>query len=271
MTLDAGATTAVLARGLVDRKFTRALLRGRPQRLTPAARAAAAAVDAARLALFAGFITKVRHTDLFEHLPGTLGLLRHYGLEIEVFRDYYLERDPQPRGDTNAKVAAVTAHFMRFAATRRGRTVAGLADVLSHERCQWEVRRAVSQGAPIAGAFTGPVRVARLGRDPYEVMAATARGERWRGRTAVRWWLYWADVTAGELRVIEIDREVAAVIRAILPAALAAGPPRRTDRKQPTGRAPRAGSVALRVPARRRAAIVARLAEAGVLRREGGT
>lgn len=255
VTPPAAATTGVLARGLTDRRFCRALLRGRPPRLPPDQRAAAAAVDAERLALFAGFITKVRHSDLFEHLPGTLALLRLHGVELEVFRDYFLDHDPQPRGDTDAKVAAVLAHLARFSATRRGRAVAGLRDVLAHERCLWEIRRELARGpaAPTPGAVAlgGPVRLARLVRDPYAVIEAASRGRRLRGRPrGVRWWLYFADAAAGELRTIEIDRDVAATIQAL------AAPPR--PRRRP------------RLSARRRGAILARLAEAGVIRLEGG-
>jgi hypothetical protein len=257
VTPPAPAVTGVLARGLTDRRFCRALLRGRPPRLPPDERAAAAAVDAERLALFAGFITKVRHSDLFEHLPGTLALLRLFGVELEVFRDYFLDHDPQPRGDTDAKLVAVLAHLARFSATRRGRAVAGLRDVLAHERCLWEVRRELARGPappppPGAVALGGPVRLARLVRDPYAVIEAASRGRRLRGRPrGARWWLYFADAAAGELRTIEIDRDVAATIAAIAPSA---APPGRRSR----------------LPARRRGAILARLAEAGVIRLEGG-
>lgn len=252
------ATTAVLARGLADRRFCRALLAGRPPRLAPDERAAAAAVDAERLALFAGFITKVRHSDLFEHLPGTFALLRLHGVEIEVFRDYFLDHDPQPRGDTAAKVVAVLAHLARFASTPRGRAVLGLRDVLAHERCLWEVRHELARAPASAAAarpgavvLGGPTRLARLLRDPYAVLEAAARGQRTRGRPrGARWWLYFAHAAAGELRTIEIDRDAAAMIEALL-----AARPR----------------LPARLSARRRGAILARLAEAGVIRLEGGS
>jgi hypothetical protein len=87
---DDAATSAVLARGLVDPKFARSLLLGTLPR-SAAQRRAACQIDAERLALFAGFITKVRYnSDLFEHLPGTLHLLRYHGVELAAFRDYYL-------------------------------------------------------------------------------------------------------------------------------------------------------------------------------------
>jgi hypothetical protein len=250
----AAATSSVLARALVDRRFSRALLDGRLPPLAPAERAVAGAVDAERLALFAGFITKVRHSDLFEHLPGTLALLRQHGVEIAVFRDYFLTCDPQPRGDTDAKVAAALAHFARFAATRRGRAVVGLGDVVAHERCRWELRRAAAQhraspAIPRAAGdavLAGPVQVLRLRRDPEAVIVAARRGARLRVQPGVRWWLYWVDVAAGELREVEIDRDVAAVVHAIA-----------------------AGTSAARVSARRRRAIVAELAAVGVIRVAG--
>jgi hypothetical protein len=242
MTTPAHATTRVLARGLAERRFCRALLARRVPRLPADERLAAAAVDAERLALFAGFITKVRHSDLFEHIPGTLALLRIHGAELAVFRDYYLAHDPQPRGDTRAKMVAMLAHLADFAATRRGRAIVGLRDVLAHERCLWEIRQALAAPQPSTSA-TGPVRIARLLRDPYAVIADAQRGTRSTAERRVRWWLYLARASEGELRTIEVDREIATTLAAIS----TNSPPPRMSR-------------------RRRAAIMSHLREAGVLR-----
>jgi hypothetical protein len=189
--------TSLLARGLTDRRFCRALL---AQDNAP--------IDAQRLALFAGFITKVRHSDLFEYAPGTLAVLRAHRAEIGFFRDYFLDRDPRPRGDTAAKVAAVFGYVGEFAARA---SIRGLRDVAAHERCLYEIRTdLVAPHDP--GVFTGPVRWLRLHHDPHEVIAAAMRGEGSATRARPRWWLYVGSRGDAELRTIEIDRDVAATL-----------------------------------------------------------
>lgn len=217
---DDTAISAVLARGLVDPKFARSLLMGKLPRLA-AHRRAARQIDPERLALFAGFITKVRYnSDLFEHLPGTLRLLRYHGVELAAFRDYYLAGASRSK-TTHEKVAAALANFERFAASPTGRAVTGLADVVAHERVHWELRNALAgwrreSAIPTVPSPVGPLRVIETRRDPYAVLDAVAAQQRpsRATRRPIRR-LYWADPTGREIRCVSIDARVAKVLEAV--------------------------------------------------------
>ncbi len=226
-----GETAAVLARGLVDPRFARTLLTGavdrRGVRLSAAQRAVASELDAARLALFAGFITKVRHnSDLFDTLPGTLGLLRQHGVELRVFRDYFLAGRPMAKAK-DEKIANAIVEFARFARTRVGRGVIGLADVLAHEEARWQLQRAASAGVAASGdaialderavlIALAPVRAIAVTWDPWAVLDAVARGvtpDPSARRPGTR--LHWVDRAAHELRAGEVHRHVGALVAAI--------------------------------------------------------
>jgi hypothetical protein len=234
---DDAATCAVLARGLVDPKFARSLLLGALPR-SAAHRRAASQIDAERLALFAGFITKVRYnSDLFEHLPGTLRLLRYYGVELTAFRDYYLAGASRSKS-THEKVAAALLYFERFATSVAGRKVTGFADVVAHERVHWELSRALADwrsepAANLAPPRKCPLRVIETRRDPHAVLDAVVRRQRpprAARRPTLR--LYWVDPVEREIRCVAIDARVNMVLEAIdghrdLPAIAAAVRPAR--------------------------------------------
>lgn len=231
------ATSAVLARALVDPKFARSLLLGTPPQ-SALHRDVACQIDAERLALFAGFITKVRYnSDLFEHLPGTLRLLRHHGVELAAFRDYYLAGASRLKA-THEKIAAALLHFERFAASPVGRKVIGLTDVVAHERVHWELSRALAvwRGEPAAIAvpmLRGPLRVIETRRDPHEILDAVAAQRRPPPATRLPTLrLYWVDPVEREIRCVKIDARVNTVLGAVdgyrdLPAIAAAVRPAR--------------------------------------------
>jgi hypothetical protein len=205
---------------LVDPKFARSLLNGKLPR-SAAHRRAASQIDPERLALFAGFITKVRYnSDLFEHLPGTLRLLRYHGVELAAFRDYYLAGASRSKA-THEKVAAALLHFEHFATSPAGRAVAGLADVVAHERVHWELSRAlavwrIESAAVMVPSLRGPLRVIETRRDPHAVLdalVAQQRPPRATRRPTRR--LYWADPVQREIRCVAIDLRVSRVLEVI--------------------------------------------------------
>jgi hypothetical protein len=221
--------TAALARVLVDPARLRAMLRRR-------------APEATRLAFFAGLVTKVQHNFLWENFPGVTTILRRAGVELDLFRNYFLSRrSPRRQSATgqSQKVDEVVQFIDAFLRDRRNNpSLRGARDVLRHERSIWEVR--LSQFGWLSGhghppgvaRLLGPMRVVGFRFNPTEVLRATACAP-WTGHR-IYFALGGADTA---VRVFDIDPAAALMARrltrceplqAILRAAVARSMPRAT-------------------------------------------
>jgi hypothetical protein len=213
------ANMTVMASALVDSKLLSAIQNPLAQDLNPDVRAGAEGLDSQKLALFAGFITMVRHNnDLFQHLPNTLRVLRHYGVELSVFRDHFLATG-RPAKLLADKIERALTTLRHFADSRRATRFVGLRDVLTHEECHWRISQDLANyHYPVPPARVGvsaraipqklaPTYVARIMRAPEKLVAAL--NERQPLRSAAyrpHYRLYVGDVRACAVRTIRVTR-----------------------------------------------------------------
>jgi hypothetical protein len=239
----AAVTTSVeslIARCLLDAAFLRDA-RADPARalaernLGPEALPVLAAIDLSRVRQFAGFITKVQHNHLWESMPYTRSLMKHYGAEIEIFATFHgrhldLRASHAPRTE---RLDAFGDFVDAYAAARDD--VPGLRDILRHERIQMELRAQMSSmsgavdplttSAPDAAgrptryaslvpAVLGALRVASFEHDPLAIAAAVSRGDLPDGVLSAppNTLAYAARPAARQLRVLEIDALTAALL-----------------------------------------------------------
>jgi hypothetical protein len=245
------AIMALLAAGLVNPRVLLALQSNCEAAidggLTPDQQNAAGMLDRERLALFAGFITMVRHnSDLFAHLPGTLQMLRHYGVELAVFRDHFLTKG-SPSKARCEKIEVALTMLAEFASTRRARRLTGFRDVLLHEQCNWEIQQEFVTGlaagaststtfaASAVPVFTGPVRVVRVTREPSAVLAALAGSKSVRSLPRQpQWLLYLGEAKTHSIRVMRVTREVSEFVKLINGRTTCAGIVARLTRTRPS-------------------------------------
>jgi hypothetical protein len=102
-----------------------------------------------RLRLFAGFISKVQHNDLWDDFPGTRRWLHRAGIELEVFSEYRIRffRPGIPKPTGSARVHRFCDFLESRLAGRRQPELRGLADVFRHERNLWDISRRTSESA----------------------------------------------------------------------------------------------------------------------------
>ncbi len=175
-----------------------------------------------RLADLRGFITKVKHNDLWEDFPYTRILLRRFGFELAAFRAYSASDERVRRRPGESRRTRI-ARFLEFlgshllAATDSKAAI--LRSVLTHEQVRWELSHQLKLSAAPAGARAGSwgddsarpvirdtVRLVELDYNPLEVVPLipgdgldTDVLERRR-----RWLAYAVPPGTDELRVLEI-------------------------------------------------------------------
>ncbi|MEU8547243.1 hypothetical protein AB0C81_09635 [Streptomyces roseoverticillatus] len=207
-------------------------------------RLAIGTLDVGRVRLFAGFVTKVQHNDLWDTFPLTRALLRHYGTEIETFADYRAHYVELCRAGKPSRAEKAT-RFLTFLESRlraAARTdCPGLLDVLIHERLQWEVTQEVlgrghrfsDQGRSVhhdvreaalsdspdqcAVAACDVLRVAALDHDPTEIAARLQDGGSALAHLApkVLCFCYWGRKSEQTVSVLTVDAATAAVLSAV--------------------------------------------------------
>lgn len=174
---------AVIARSLVDAPFLDRL-RTEPDgvvatmELPVDVRADVVGLDAERLGLVAAYVCKVRHNDLWDHLPRTRAMLRERGEELEMFAAY--ARSPRPNRDRPGEFVEFLLHHLDAAG--RGRDLLG--DVARHELALHRLRSHPRPAAPPDDAvepagtragcpsLRGLVAVERFWHDPASFAAA---------------------------------------------------------------------------------------------------
>lgn len=236
------AITSILARCLLDADFLKRLDQDREETLTacgvsPEDRLELGALDLEQVRRFSGFITKVKHNDLWEHFPHTRLLMRRLKVESAIFiayrREYqqFLATGPEER-------PARIAHFLEFLDQYLDRStdsqLAPLRDVARHERFLWETTLAPSSRIPPSPIDLhelplldrvvrpqGAMRIGRFAHDPLELIAdlATRGSHTWQPAPRRRWLMYLFE--KGEtsknrrLRVLEVDHATATLVGAI--------------------------------------------------------
>jgi hypothetical protein len=223
---------SVVARCLLDADF---LQRARSDpagtlaayELDERARADFHALDFTRVGNFAGFITKVQHNYLWESMPYTRALLKHYAIEIEVFAAYHeTHLALRKRGATRReKIGA----FLEFLDAYITSGYPGLRDVLRHERLQWEIESsqpsaAVTAPRPASGLpgelvprIRGSLRVGWFELSPLEIVAQMSAGRFDPGQLSLDPGplVYWVDPAAEQLRIMRADSLTAALLSGI--------------------------------------------------------
>lgn len=143
---------ALVMRALADPAFLAALRAGDlPAGLGPGHQAAARALDAERLYLFGGFLTRVQNNPLRPLIPFTLDLLARLDLEIALFAAYrapFLRLRADGALSPSARLDAFAAFVASFTAEHPWHGL--IAACLHHERL-------IAQGAAAAdGAAVAP-------------------------------------------------------------------------------------------------------------------
>lgn len=187
-----------------------------------------AELDLERVAQFAGFITKVQNNHLWEPLPFTRALMKHYRIEIDTFAAFQ-GRHLVLRASSASRATRIAAfaEFLDERLAARG-WPPGLRDMLRHERLQLELATVErDDGATAADMPVAPgerhalvpvarkvMRVASFAYNPLEVAGIISRGELADAElTAAPVCLaYYAQPGSQQLRVLEIDELTAALL-----------------------------------------------------------
>src|SRR5579871_683350 len=156
--MSAAAVHSILARCLLDARFCNRLIINpssvlRPFGLDARAHADFLAIDLDRIRRLSGQITKVQLNGLWQWFLSTRLLIKHYGIESDVFTAFR-EIHQNCRSNASSNRVEQTSRFLVFLndfIDQRGeRAYPGLRDVLGHEECVWNVNRSLSQNAPLS-------------------------------------------------------------------------------------------------------------------------
>jgi len=220
---DAGVESLV-ARCLLEPEFLRAVAAGEEAGLSAQQRRDLAELDLERVGQFAGFITKVQNNHLWEPLPFTRALMKHYGIEIETFAAFRARHLVlrAARASRDEKVAAFIEFLDERLAAADG--LPGLRDILRHERLRMELATAGRAAArhvdaprpPGFGALVpaarGVLRVASFAYDPLAIAATISRGALGAEELAAGPVCLAYVAGAEGLRVLEVDELTAALL-----------------------------------------------------------
>jgi hypothetical protein len=204
------------------------LNRMREDRLTgaePAGRPAEE-LDLAKVRLFAGFVSKVQHNDLWLDLPYTRALLKLAEVEIEIFAEY---RDRHLRllqtGPTRKRrVQAFLGFLEELLRTTDLPGAPVIATMAAHERALWEVRQELTAAPeelsrpPCKQCITPPgvFRMARLVHDPLQIAAAVNSAGAWAAvPPRPHFVCYWGNRAHQRLTTTEVDEVTALVLTEI--------------------------------------------------------
>ena len=191
--------------------------------------------DLSRIQRFSGFIGKVQHNYLWDSFPATLLLLRHYGIELEVFAKYRtIQLSPEMRNRNQfEKIRRFLAFLDQFLVDHM--QYPGLNCVLIQERARWEVLQAVDKVKAIEGlspetlrtlewarflrlrpVLNGPLRIDAFDCDPSDLTASVVNGS-FTGHCGgeSRFFASWVDPRKRLLHTLQIDNLSALVLSCI--------------------------------------------------------
>lgn len=240
------ALTSILTRCLLDAAFLEHVETDRetalaPYRLSAEERTEFDSFDPERVGRFSGFITKVKHNDLWERFPYTRLLMRRLGLELEVFtayrREYQRLLAEGPR-ERPSRIARFFDFLGRYLEEQGGPGTAALADVACHERFSWEIHHELAARQDAAAEGTAPalegrspgelvpcprgaLRVGQFTHHPLDLVAAIRdrRFEVQRLEPRRRWLAYLVEEgpegEGRELEILELDSSAAALLSAL--------------------------------------------------------
>jgi hypothetical protein len=182
---------------------------------------------------FAAFICKVQHNDLWDSFPCTRALMRHYGLEHEVFRAY------APRYQNVRAVPSSRAmrrrYFIDFLRDGYGKKYVvacpWIVDVALHERVLEECRanQDESVGPGLSSLhdsgsrsehipmLRGLIRIQYFRYDPLIVIQAL-KGKRLGSDTFAdceKWRCYWVAPEQRNVRLMDIDLGIAVLLSVV--------------------------------------------------------
>lgn len=239
--MSSAIVNSILARCLTDAAFLEHLERNtsaalKSYNLDPKTYAEFVKLDLGRMRNLAGQITKVQNNGLWEHFLHTRMLLRHYGIEFEVFVAY---RDSHAQNRKNRLAQKqqfdhFSAFLLNYIGSQEPSRYPALRDILVHERTTWQMR--LSYGADevrtlnppeidfsslsysrfrkFVPAIIGSFQVEEFNYDPLEVTLLLTQGEfdHQRLTPGRRWFGYWADGATRRLRVLALDPAIAALL-----------------------------------------------------------
>jgi len=192
-------------------------------------------LDLTRIQYLAGFITKIQNHDVIAELPQTHVLLRHYDVELPVFRAYHemhqaLRRTNPGRND---KLRSFVPFLKAYLESLPDGSTPGLADIVNHEWLLWQVRESVVRQPSTASAessavppasearldqliprLNGAFRVGLFEYNPFEVAGEIASLTFDAGRLNKKpcIWGYWADPGTLSVRLFELEYGVLLVL-----------------------------------------------------------
>ncbi len=193
------------------------------------------ALDLQRLRLFSGFITRVQHNFLWEELPGTIGLLRLYHVELRFFAEYAVHH--QLLRARNASKTQRIYSFVKFLEdllqAADGSAYPGLIDVLRYEWATWLLRRTDAppripqreitwtsmtsdEWRRVVPVFRIPIAVCTHSVDPVAAVRHVDNGRTppVSASEEQSFRLYWYSATR-ELRMADVDAGLAALVQSI--------------------------------------------------------
>jgi hypothetical protein len=139
--------TAILARCLVEPEFQRRLSGDtcgtlHDYDLSRELRSSFARFEFSKLELFGALITQTQHNFLWETFPCARALMKRYGIELSVFRAYRQHTEPRPAQPLSRqmKIEQFTTYLKEFLLGAKDKRYPGLLEILTHERCQWELQ-----------------------------------------------------------------------------------------------------------------------------------
>lgn len=234
---------SILARCIVDTAFLNQLASDpaaalRAYSLDPQIYSDFLKLDVARLRHFAGLVTKVQNNGLWEHFSHTRTLLNYYHLDLEVFTDYrdthlqnrqaQLSRNQQIERFLSFLQKRLEPDYPRFPALR---------EILLHEQLTWQLRISFSTGihqpTPMRPTDISAInyatfvklipikpdllRIERFSYDPLEIISKLTQEKFNSGalKEKPKWLGYWADGSSGHLRILELDKHIAVLLREI--------------------------------------------------------
>lgn len=193
-------------------------------------------LDITRLRNFAGLVTKVQNNGLWEHFLHTRTLLNYYRIDLEVFiayRDAHLQ-NRQAQLSRNQQIERFLSFLQEYLEAEYSKYPA-LREILVHEQLTWEIRLSFSTGKRLQSiarkvdvssrnyeqlmnlfpVISGLLRLEEFTYDPLEVISHLTQGNFDSRRISAkpRWLGYWADNLTEQLRILELDPPIAALLK----------------------------------------------------------